>query len=148
VAEQRPFKPLVVGSTPTAPTNISFAGKSLQGPREQLGNTDRSTCCCRHGKHHSNYFAVCVSQRLGDCLGVGVLRPKANIRSLFTEPPIALPRLRAVSSFPQRWRTKISNYNNARSLAQAKKGYQGALPSQVGAAFHSRCRLPVDDIVR
>src|ERR1700674_3964135 len=40
VVEQRPFKPKVVGSIPTAPTNISFAGKDLQFPREQLGNTD------------------------------------------------------------------------------------------------------------
>jgi hypothetical protein len=30
VVEQRPFKPKVVGSIPTAPTNISFLNNGLQ----------------------------------------------------------------------------------------------------------------------
>ena len=42
MVEQWPFKPKVVGSIPTAPTNISFVGKGLQFPREQLGNSNRS----------------------------------------------------------------------------------------------------------
>ena len=70
MVEQRPFKPKVVGSIPTAPTNISFAGKDLQFPREQLGNIDRSLRYFRHGKHHSNDLAICFTQRFGKCLGV------------------------------------------------------------------------------
>ena len=78
VVEQWPFKPKVVGSIPTAPTNNSFAGKGLQFPREQLGNSNRSLCRFCRGKHHSNDFAVCFAQRLGNCLGVDVHRG-ANI---------------------------------------------------------------------
>ena len=39
MAEQRPFKPLVVGSTPTAPTTISFLNCELQICEGALGSS-------------------------------------------------------------------------------------------------------------
>jgi hypothetical protein len=66
VAEQRPFKPLVVGSTPTAPTNIPFPHCELHTANKyellrDRSATERAKRCVRPRLNRGQICQVCLA---------------------------------------------------------------------------------------
>ena len=69
MVEQRPFKPKVVGSIPTAPTKTSFEFNEIK----TLGGNKGALSHLR-SQHETNDFAVCLALALFHGLAVDVHR--------------------------------------------------------------------------
>ena len=83
MVEQRPFKPKVVGSIPTAPTNIFLFLLELQKPEGARGalaaSPTRSSGDCLRWNDQTNHFAVRFSKGVRNSLRIDI-HGRANIR--------------------------------------------------------------------